>query len=231
MTWLVALTVITPLASAAVGLAIRERHRLRDTITLLGLGAAAAASLVMLWLVARDGTHVVQVGGWSPELGIVLVADLFAALVLPVALSIIFVVEIFAIGRRHSGWGADPYLAGPLLGVLTSGVALAILTGDLFTLFVSFELILVSSYVLLTHQGRHDQVRSGMTYVVMNLMASTLFPVRARPRLRRNRHREHGVALPADPRAEQRCPAWHRGVVPRGLRHQGGGVPAVLVAT
>ncbi len=59
--------------------------------------------------------------------------------------------------------------------VLTGGVALAFLTGDLFTLFVAFELILVSSYVLLTHQGHREQVRSGMTYVVMNLFASTLF--------------------------------------------------------
>jgi multicomponent Na+:H+ antiporter subunit D len=54
-------------------------------------------------------------------------------------------------------------------------VSLAILTGDLFTLFVAFELILVASYVLLTHQGREAQVRSGMTYVVINLFASTLF--------------------------------------------------------
>ena len=49
------------------------------------------------------------------------------------------------------------------------------LTGDLFTLFVAFELILVSSYVLLTHQGRRGQIQSGMTYVAMNLFASTLF--------------------------------------------------------
>ena len=59
--------------------------------------------------------------------------------------------------------------------MLTSGVALAVLTGDLFTLFVAFELILVASYVLLTHQGRRAQVRSGMTYVVINLFASSLF--------------------------------------------------------
>ncbi len=96
-------------------------------------------------------------------------------LVLPVALVIIFVVEIFAIGQRRTSWGANPELSGPLLGVLTAGVSLAFLTGDLFTLFVAFEMILVSSYVLLTHQGQRAQVRAGMTYVVMNLFASTLF--------------------------------------------------------
>ena len=116
-----------------------------------------------------------RVGGWDPDIGIVLVADLFAALVLVVATATILVVELFAIGQRGTPAGGDPELVGPMLLVLTSGVCLAILTGDLFTLFVAFELILVSSYVLLTHQARRDQVRSGMTYVVINLLASTLF--------------------------------------------------------
>lgn len=183
MSALIAITIIAPLISTAIGLISRGqadvdgevRDWIRDGVTLLGLGSAAGASLILLFRVADQGTHVVRVGGWAPELGIVLVADLFAVLVLPVALAIIFVVEIFAIGQRRSAWGNKPELAGPLLGVLTAGVSLSMLTGDLFTLFVAFELILVSSYVLLTHQGRRAQIRSGMTYVVMNLLASTLF--------------------------------------------------------
>lgn len=175
MTWLVAATLVAPLLAAAVGLLLRDRAWARDLVTMVGLGTAAGASIGLTIGVEATGTHVVRVGGWAPELGIVLVADLFASLVLPVALLIIFVVEIFAVGQRKTAWGANPELAGPLLGVLTSGVSLAILTGDLFTLFVAFELILVSSYVLLTHQGEREQVRSGMTYVVLNLMASTLF--------------------------------------------------------
>ncbi|NNE73979.1 MAG: Na+/H+ antiporter subunit D [Acidimicrobiales bacterium] len=175
MNTLIALTIIAPLLGAATGLAFRTNSRARDASTLLGTGVAAAAAVWILVRVADTGSHVMAVGGWNPELGIVLVADLFAALVLPVALLIIFVVEIFAIGQRRTAWGANPELAGPLLGVLTAGVSLAMLTGDLFTLFVAFELILVSSYVLLTHQGQRGQIRSGMTYVVMNLLASTLF--------------------------------------------------------
>ncbi len=92
-----------------------------------------------------------------------------------VAVATIMVVQFFAIAQRQTEWGADPELAGPVLLVLTSGVSLAFLTGDLFTLFVAFEIILVCSYVLLTHQGQRGQINSGMTYVVMNLMASTLF--------------------------------------------------------
>lgn len=169
------LAVVAPLLASALALLLRDRAKWRDLITIIGVFTATASAFAMLVHVDSNGTHVLNVGGWSPELGIVLVADLFAVLVLPIALSIILVTELFAIGQRRTAWGANPELAGPLIGVLTAGVSLAILTGDLFTLFVAFELILVSSYVLLTHQGKRGQVRSGMTYVAMNLFASTLF--------------------------------------------------------
>jgi multicomponent Na+:H+ antiporter subunit D len=172
---LVALVVVAPLVSAAIGLLLRSRPVLRDSVAGLGLGAAAGSSIALLVGVIQNGTVTVRVGGWHPELGIVLVADLFAALVLPWALTIIFVVELYAIGQRRTAWGANPELSGPLLAFLTAGLSLALLTGDLFPLFVSFEVILVSSYVLMTHQGRRGQVRAGMTYVAMNLFVSSLF--------------------------------------------------------
>lgn len=175
MNLLISLTIIAPLVTAGIGIAFQRKTRSRDLATIIGLVTATAAAFGILIDVIRNGPKAVHVGGWAPDLGIVLVADLFAALVLPIALAIILVVELFAVGQRRTAWGANPELAGPLLGVLTAGVSLAILTGDLFTLFVAFELILVSSYVLLTHQGQRDQIRSGMTYVVMNLLASTLF--------------------------------------------------------
>ena len=177
MTAVVGLVVAGPLVAAAAGFGSRNHRQLRDAITIGTLVAMTALSVWLLVAVERDGSVVLHVGGWQPELGIVLVADLFAALILPVAMATILVVELYAIGQRRTAWGADPRLAGPLLLVLSSGVALAILTGDLFTLFVAFELILVSSYVLLTHRGRRSQIRSGMTYVTMNLFASTLFLV------------------------------------------------------
>ena len=62
----------------------------------------------------------------------------------------------------------------PVYLVLAAGVAMSFLTGDLFNLFVAFEMMLSASYVLLTLGGRPEQVRSGMTYVVINLLASTL---------------------------------------------------------
>jgi multicomponent Na+:H+ antiporter subunit D len=175
MTAVVGLAVVLPLWAAMVALAVRNRQRLRDAVVLGTLGASAAMAAALLVHVEAHGTVVVRVGGWGTELGIVLVADMFATLVLAIAMVTILVVEIFAVGQRKTRSGADPTVVGPVLLILTGGVALSILTGDLFTLFVAFELMLVASYVLLTHQGNAAQVRAGMTYVVMNLFASTLF--------------------------------------------------------
>ncbi|MGA7759515.1 MAG: proton-conducting transporter membrane subunit [Ilumatobacteraceae bacterium] len=175
MTVVVGLVVVLPLLAAAVVLGFRHRSAVRDVLTLSTMAATTGLAAALLVAVDRDGTVVLRVGGWAPELGIVLVADLFAALILLVAFATILVVELFAIGQRRTPAGADPAVVSPILLVLAGGVGLSILTGDLFTLFVAFELILVASYVLLTHQGREAQIRSGMTYVVINLFASTLF--------------------------------------------------------
>ncbi len=175
MTNVVAVLVVGPLLAAMVALWFKNHATTRDVVTIATLAVLTGLAGFLLAAVNQDGAVVLRVGGWHPELGIVLVADLFASLILLVSLITILMVEIYAIGQRRTQWGADPRVASPVLLVLTAGVSLAILTGDLFTLFVAFELILVSSYVLLTHQGRRAQIRSGMTYVVMNLFASTLF--------------------------------------------------------
>ncbi|BAN04113.1 proton-conducting transporter transmembrane domain-containing protein [Ilumatobacter coccineus] len=175
MSALVSLCVVVPLLGAMITLGLRTVGRLRDVITLGSLAATSVMAIVLLVHVEANDTVVVRVGEWAPQLGIVLVADMFAVLVLGVAVLTITIVELFAMGQRRSASGADPTIVGPMLLVLTAGVTLSILTGDLFTLFVAFELMLVASYVLLTHQGRAGQVRSGMTYVVINLFASTLF--------------------------------------------------------
>ena len=99
---------------------------------------------------------------------------MFAALVLLIAMLTITIVEIFAIGQRRLPVGADPMIVGPVMLVLTAGVSLSILTGDLFTLFVAFEIMLTASYVLMTPRLGDSQTRSTITYVVIGLVASAL---------------------------------------------------------
>ena len=130
-------------------------------------------SIVILQHVDREGIVVVQAGDWPAPLGITLVADRLSAIMLVTASIVLLAVLIYAIGqpgveRNHVGFQST-YL------MLAAGVSAAFLTGDLFDLFVAIEMMLTASYVLMTLGGRLEQVRSGMTYVVISLMASVLF--------------------------------------------------------
>lgn len=169
---LVVLPVILPLfASGAALLAIRSL--LLQRIIALGANLAALGTAIALLItVESDGIQAQTLGAWPAGVGITLVADLAAALFLVVSLVVIVIVQVFAIGQ-----GVDeghPRIGQPVYLVLSAGVALSFLTGDLFNLFVGFEVMLIASYVLLTLGAGGAQIRSGMTYVVINVLASTL---------------------------------------------------------
>jgi multicomponent Na+:H+ antiporter subunit D len=169
---LLAAPVVVPLLFAALTvLAYRSRNAQR-AIALTGVALAVAAAVAILVVVHRDGPQAVTLGGWPAIVGITLVADLFSALLLLISLITVLAVLIFAVGQRHSD---DLMAFHPAYLVLTAGVSLAFVTGDLFNLFVSFEVLLAASYVLITLGGARDQVRHGMTYVVINMIASALF--------------------------------------------------------
>ena len=173
MSWLVPVPVVLPLLGAALSILVGRSRAAQRIIGITTLGGLVAIAVVLLVEVDRDGTLVAEAGGWSAPLGITLVADRFAAALLVVAELTLFAVLLYAIGepgveRNHVGF-QSAYL------VLAAGVAASFLTGDLFTLFVAFEMMLTASYVLLTLGGRREQVLSGMTYVVISLIASTLF--------------------------------------------------------
>ena len=173
MTWLVPLPVVLPLLGAAVSILVGRSRLAQRIIALAVLTTLVAASLTLLVEVDRNGTVVAHAGGWPAPMGITLVADRFAAILLAVAEITLLAVGVYAIGepgaeRNHVGF-QSAYL------VLAAGVAASFLTGDLFNLFVAFEMMLTASYVLLTLGGRPEQVRSGMTYIVISLIASTLF--------------------------------------------------------
>jgi multicomponent Na+:H+ antiporter subunit D len=173
VTWLVPLPVVLPLVGAALAILVGRSRAAQRVVGITTLIAVAAIAVVLLVEVDRNGTLVSHAGGWNGPLGISLVADRFAAVLLVVAEIAMLAVLIYAIGepgaeRNHVGF-QSAYL------VLAAGVAASFLTGDLFNLFVAFEMMLTASYVLLTLGGRREQVRSGMTYIVISLIASSLF--------------------------------------------------------
>jgi multicomponent Na+:H+ antiporter subunit D len=170
---LLALPIMVPLFGVGLVLLASGSLALQRVLSLLAVAVSLAAAVALLVRVEADGIQVLRVGGWEPPVGISLVADLTSALLLVVSLAVILVVQIFAIGQ-----GVDaprPRVAHPVYLVLAAGVAMSFLTGDLFNLFVAFEVTLIASYVLLTLGAGRDQIRAGMTYVVINMLASTLF--------------------------------------------------------
>jgi multicomponent Na+:H+ antiporter subunit D len=173
VSWLLALPIVVPLIGAALSIMVGRSRATQRTISVSILLMIVVVSVVLLVEVDRSGPISMQAGGWPAPMGITLIADRLSAIMLVAGSVMLFAVLIYAIGepgaeRNHVGF-QSVYL------VLASGVALSLLTGDLFTLFVAFEMMLTASYVLLTLGGRRAQVRSGMTYVVISLLASTLF--------------------------------------------------------
>ena len=173
MTPWIALPAVLPLLAAA-GSVVVGRSRLAQRIIGVGtLTALLGLAVRMVVEADRNDVLVTQAGGWVAPLGITLRADRFTAVMLLVSVGMLLAVLIYAIGQadeeaRHVGFH-------PVYLTLVSGVCLAFLTGDLFNLFVAFEVMLVSSYVLLSLGGRLAQVRAGTTYVVISLLASVLF--------------------------------------------------------
>ena len=173
MSVLLALPIVVPLIGAALSIMFGRSRATQRAISVSILLMIVVVSIVLLVHVDHHGPVSMQAGGWPAPMGITLIADRLSAIMLVAGSVMLFAVLIYAIGepgaeRNHVGF-QSVYL------VLAAGVALSLLTGDLFTLFVAFEMMLTASYVLLTLGGRRQQVRSGMTYVVISLLASTLF--------------------------------------------------------
>jgi multicomponent Na+:H+ antiporter subunit D len=173
VTHLVPLPIVLPLLAAALSVVLGRWRPVQRAIGLVTLATTLVVSIVLLVGADDDGFVVAQSGGWPAPIGISLVVDRLAGLMLVVSSIMLLVVLVYAIGqgrveRIHVGFH-------PTYLVLAAGVGASLITGDLFNLFVSFEMMLAASYVLITMGGRADQVRAGMTYVVISLVASTFF--------------------------------------------------------
>ncbi len=177
MTVLVTLPVVLSLAGAA-GVLLLGRSAVAQRVLSVAVHLAVLGCAVALLVVAdTDGPQVVPLGGWAPPVGIALVADRLAALLLVVSITVLLAVLLYAIAQSSTDpeGGFPASVFHPAYLVLTAGVCLAFLSGDLFTLFVAFEIVLTASYVLVTIGGTPERLRAGTTYVVVSLTGSILF--------------------------------------------------------
>ncbi|GAA0984283.1 Na(+)/H(+) antiporter subunit D [Nocardioides aquaticus] len=177
VTALLPLPVLLSLLGAGAALMLSGRPTLQRWVSTSVLAAVVAIAAILLVVVDREGPQVLTLGGWSSTLGISLVADRLAALMLLVSSVVTLAVLVYSIGQgiTDDDREAPVSIYHPTFLVLVAGVSNAFLSGDLFNLFVSFEMLLFASYVLLTLGGTTARVRAGTIYVVVNLVSSMLF--------------------------------------------------------
>ncbi|CAN5859763.1 Na+/H+ antiporter subunit D [soil metagenome] len=173
MNELIVLPLVIPLVAAGVSLLFWGRRRVQRWLAVLGTGSLLLVGVALLLQVRAQGILVVEVGGWPAPFGIVLVADLLSAIMVLLTGLIGFAVALYSLGTveaRHEAFGYFP-----LLQILLLGVCGAFLTGDIFNLYVWFEVMLIASFVLLALGGRRSQIEGALKYVTLNLIASIFF--------------------------------------------------------
>lgn len=173
---LIVAPVLLPLATAALMLLLGEGRRSLKAVVNLASTAAGLLVAVALWawVDARDAPAAFGVylpGNWPVPFGIVLVADRLSTLMVVLASCVGLAALLYAMARwQHAGAYFHVLFQLQLMGLHG-----AFLTGDLFNLFVFFEVLLAASYGLLLHGGGAERVRAGLHYIAINLTASLLF--------------------------------------------------------
>ncbi|MDM0045494.1 monovalent cation/H+ antiporter subunit D [Variovorax dokdonensis] len=183
MPHLVAAPILLPLLTAALMLMLGEQRRQLKAIlsVVSGLAGLLVALALLRWVNAPDtGTGPGSVGvylpgNWPAPFGIVLVADRLSSMMVALTGVVAFAVSLYSTSR----WDRAGVHFHPLLQLQLMGLNGAFLTGDLFNLFVFFEVMLAASYGLLLHGSGKHRVRAGLHYIAINLAASALFLVGA----------------------------------------------------
>ena len=172
MSWTLSLPLIIPFATAVVAYFARESASGRWISVLGSLLSLLAAGALMI-AVLRDGVVAAQMGGWVAPFGITLVADLLSAVMVVITAITGLAVAVYALGDIAPEQERLGYHA--LFQVLIAGVTGAFLTGDLFNLYVWFEVMLISSFGLLVLGNSREQIDGGVKYVALNLVSTILF--------------------------------------------------------
>lgn len=172
---LVIFPIILPLIAGMIMVVFRKKIMFHKVLGIVALVATGVAALSLLQQINSDGVQTLQLGGWQAPFGVGMVADSFSALLVLTSSIVALATLLYAfnsIGRER-----EEHYFYPLFLFLLTGVNGSFLTGDLFNLFVHFEVMLVSSYVLISLGGTKIQLRESLKYILINLISSFLFLV------------------------------------------------------
>ncbi|MBD2871785.1 Na+/H+ antiporter subunit D [Paenibacillus arenilitoris] len=164
---------LIPLCTAAVLIFLKNNVAAQRWISALSMLATASASAALLMKVKAEGIQTLHMSGWLPPYGIVFTADMLAALLVLAATAVSAFCLIYSFGTV--GADRERHYYYPFMQFLMVGVNGSFLTGDLFNLFVCFEVMLISSYALIVLGGTKKQLRETLKYMLINILSSTLF--------------------------------------------------------
>ena len=170
---IVIIPLLIPLVTAIITLLAWNRRKLQRVLSVCGAGLLLIAALLLLRAVHEKGILVMQVGNWPAPFGISIVVDLFSGIMVVMAGLMGTAVAIYALAStdiEHENYGFHP-----LFHILLLGVCGSFTTGDIFNLYVWFEVMLIASFVLLALGGHRDQMEGALKYVTLNLIASAFF--------------------------------------------------------
>ena len=171
------LAVIIPFLGAALSLLLLRRNALQRTVAIGSLVLTLAVEALILGTTWNLGPQAVHLGGWEAPWGIVMVVDQLSSLMLVVSTVVSLAVLVYASGQGVADGDEEGPISifHPSFLILVAGVSNAFLAGDLFNLYVGFEILLTASYVLMTMGGTVQRIRTGVTYVVVSVISSVLF--------------------------------------------------------
>jgi len=179
MNALVPLLVALPLLGAAITLVFGRNTRVQVIVTVATLAAVSVIAATLLVVVDQTKPIAVMVGGWPAPFGIVLYVDRLAALLVLVSSIVLVAVLLFSVGQGAADGAEETPISifNPSYLILAAGIFNAFIAGDLFNLYVGFEILLVASYVLITLGSTESRIRTGAVYIVVSLVSSVLFLV------------------------------------------------------
>ncbi|KGF68741.1 cation:proton antiporter [Hoeflea sp. BAL378] len=173
--WLVAAPVVWCILVGAVLVMLRKNTRVQPLIAIPALGVLVLMTLALVWHVIANGTVTMTMGRWLPPFGISFTVDLLGAFFAATASCVALAAGIY--GRTDVDDSGRRYGFYPFLVLIMAGILGAFMTGDIFNLYVWFEVLLISSFGLLVLGSERAQLDGGVKYAFLNLIATTLFLV------------------------------------------------------
>ena len=170
---LVILPLLIPLLTGIILVIFRQNILLQRWLSIVAIFSTGGVAAYLLQMVSDYGIQTLAIGGWEAPFGIILVIDMFSGLLILTTSIVSFGCILFAF--NSIGLEREQFYFYSFMLFLITGVNGSFLTGDLFNLFVCFEVMLISSYVLISLGGTKVQLRESIKYVLVNIMSSTMF--------------------------------------------------------